>query len=330
MLIYSVDRVSHPSMCKNMFGGSIHRIRNRKVSSVITGDVYTIGSEATDTPQLRLYHSVVHPCQRPYEEHRHTAFELSLICAGRGTYRAGAQSYCFQPGDVFLFSSNEPHCIVEVFGGSVLDIMNLQFEPRFLWSPENLLFQVHYPDIFFNRNEKYSHLLASSSTSGNGISNGLRAIEQEFQQKKTDYKLMVKLQVLELLVLIRREYADCFREPLRPVNASYLAQMEHALDYIDRNLTGELQLGKVAKEAAMSPAYFSSLFKKLNGMTLWEYVQSRRIEMAVDRLISTDKNVTEIAMECGYNSISNFNRSFKTITGQTPVAYRKLNRDHTE
>lgn len=295
---------------------------------MITGDVYTIGSKTTDTPQLRLYHSIVPPCQRPYEEHRHTAFELSLICAGKGTYRAGTQSYCFQPGDVFLFSSNEPHCIVEVLGGTALDIMNLQFEPRFLWSPENLLFQVHYPDIFFNRNEKYSHLLASSSAPGNGIANGLRAIEQEFLKSETDYKLMVKLQILELLVRIRRTYTDCFTESIRPVNASYLTQMEHALDYVDRNLTGELQLENVAKEAAMSPAYFSSLFKKLNGMTLWEYVQSRRIELAADQLVSSDKNVSEIAMECGYNSISNFNRSFKMITGQTPVAYRKLNQKH--
>ena len=297
---------------------------------MITGKVYTIGSEATDTPQLRLYHSVVPPFQRTYEEHRHTAFELSLICAGNGVYRAGAHSYHFQPGDVFLFSSNEPHCIVEVSGSGALDIMNLQFEPRFLWSPENLLFQVHYPEIFFQRNEKYSHLLTSASETENGIARRLQAIEREFQRQNTDYKLMVKLQVLELLVLIRREYADCVIVPARMVTTDYLAQMDRALDYIDQNLTGDLNLSSVAREAAMSPAYFSSLFKKLNGMTLWEYVQSRRIEMAVEMLLSTDRSVTQIAMECGYNSISNFNRSFKAITGHSPVAYRKRNRMQTD
>lgn len=292
---------------------------------MITGEVYTIGSETSDTPQLRLYHSLVLPFQRPYEEHRHTAFEVSLICAGNGIYWVGTHSYHFQPGDVFLFSSNEPHCIVEVSGSDTLDIMNLQFEPRFLWSPENLLFQVHYPEIFFERNEKYSHLLASASENEGGFARRLRAIEREFQQKNTDYKMMVKLQVLELLVLIRREYADCVVVPAKTVAAGYLTQMERALDYIDRNLAGELQLSSVARQAAMSPSYFSSLFKKLNGMTLWEYVQSRRIEMAVEMLLSTDYGVTQIAMECGYNSISNFNRSFKTATGQSPVAYRKRN-----
>lgn len=294
---------------------------------MITGKIYTIGSEATDTPQLRLYHSVVPPFQRPYEEHRHTAFELSLICAGSGLYRAGAQSYRFQQGDVFLFSSNELHCIVEVSGSCPLDIMNLQFEPRFLWSPENLLFQVHYPEIFFKRNEKYSHLLTSAAESG--IALRLQEIEGEFQRQNTDYKLMVKLQVLELLVLIRREYADCVIEPSKPVTTEYLAHMDRALDYIDQNLTGELHLSDVAREAAMSPTYFSSLFKKLNGITLWEYVQSRRVEIAAEMLLSTDRSVTQIALECGYNSISNFNRSFKAVTGQSPVAYRKQSRTQT-
>jgi AraC-like DNA-binding protein len=152
-------------------------------------------------------------------------------------------------------------------------------------------------------------------------------MEQEFFGKKLDYRLMVKLQLLQLLVLIRREYADWFCKDSGKVQSGYLAQMEQALDYIDRNLTEEIHLEEVAREAAMSSAYFSSLFKKLNGMTLWEYVQSRRIELASEKLLNTDRNVAEIAMECGYNSISNFNRSFKAITGQTPVAYRKANRE---
>lgn len=293
---------------------------------MITAASYAIGGEENNAPRLRLFHSVVQPFQRPYVEHRHTAFELSLICSGSGTYRAGEKSYPFREGDVFLFSTNEPHCIVEVSG--VLDILNLQFEPRFLWSAENALYQVQYPDIFFKRNETYSHRLSVREEAAREIARRLQSVEYEFIQKRTDYRLMVKLLVLELLVLIRREYADWFPKPSGSVQVSYLAQMEKALDYIDRNLTEELHLEEVAREAAMSAAYFSTLFKKLNGMTLWEYVQSRRIELAAEKLLNTDRNVGEIAMECGYNSISNFNRSFKTVIGQTPVAYRKANREN--
>lgn len=292
---------------------------------MISGPTHTIGSGPNTAPRMRLFHSVVQPFQRSYIEHRHTAFELSLIRSGAGTYRVGEKSYSFREGDVFLFSTNEPHCIVEVTG--VLDILNLQFEPRFLWSAENALYQVQYPDIFFKRNEAYSHKLSTRADAARELARRLQAVEQEFIQKKTDYRLMAKLQILELLVLIRREYADWFQKPTGRVQVSYLSQMELALDYIDRNLTEDIHLEEVARQAAMSSAYFSTLFKKLNGMTLWEYVQSRRIELAAEKLLNTDRNVAEIAMECGYNSISNFNRSFKAVTGQTPVAYRKANRE---
>lgn len=293
---------------------------------MIQGTVYTIGAESTGVPQLRLFHSIVEPFQRAYVEHRHTAFELSLVCAGAGTYQVGTNTYPFQPGDVFLFSTNEAHCIIEVTGQQALDIMNLQFEPRFLWSAENMLFQVQYPDIFFNRNTIFSHRLSVQPESAHQIAGRLRAVEQEFVSQKTDYRLMVKLQILELLVLIRREYANWFGQPAERVDSAYLAQMERALDYIDQNLVEELQLEQVAREAAMSPAYFSTLFKKLNGVTLWEYVQSRRIEMATEKLISGHETISRIALECGYNSISNFNRSFKAIIGLSPGDYRKARR----
>ena len=227
---------------------------------MISRTAYTIGGKQNTSPRLRLFHSVVQPFQRSYIEHRHTAFELSVICSGAGIYRAGEKSYPFREGDVFLFSTNEPHCIVEVSG--VLDILNLQFEPRFLWSAENALYQVQYPDIFFKRNEEFSHRLSIRPQAAGEIARRLLAVEQEFLQKKMDYRLMVKLQILELLVLIRREYADWFRKPTGKVQVSYLSQMECALDYIDRNLTEEIHLEKVAREAAMSAAYFSTLFKR--------------------------------------------------------------------
>ena len=290
---------------------------------MISGPVYKIGNESAGIPLLRMFHSIVPPFRRPYEEHRHTAFEISLICKGAGVYRAGEHQYPFRSGDVFLFSSNEPHCIVEVHSGTDLDIMNLQFESRFLWTPENLFFDVQYPDVFFKRNDHYSHKLSVEMEPARAVGAYLREIEREFQQKQIDYRLMVRLRTIRLLVLIRREYADYFNTPSEIVNTAYLVQMERALDYIDRNLTGELQLDKIAREAAMSPAYFSALFKKLNGLTPWEYVQSRRIELAAKKLVSSDRNIAEIAIECGYNSISNFNRRFKTITGLSPGDYRK-------
>lgn len=292
---------------------------------MIVGKVHTINAESSGVPLLCMFHSVVQPFWRPYEEHRHTAIELSLICSGAGTYQTGTKTYPFRTGDVFLFSSNEPHCIIEVSGIHPLDIMNLQFEPRFLWSAENWIFRVQYPDIFFNRNESFSNRLSAQPQSAKDIAVRLKAVENEFLEERMDYRLMVKLQILELLVIIRRKYTSWFCKPSGKVNASHLVQIEKAMDYVDRNLTEDLRLENVAREAAMSPAYFSTLFKKLNGLTLWEYVQTRRIGLASQKLLTTELNIARIALECGYNSISNFNRAFKSITSLSPGEYRRAN-----
>ena len=68
-----------------------------------------------------------------------------------------------------------------------------------------------------------------------------------------------------------------------------------------------------------SEAYFSKFFKKIAGMTFSQYLNRVKVEEAV-RLLRENKGlpVTEIAFRCGFNTIRNFNRIFKEVTGCTP------------
>lgn len=74
----------------------------------------------------------------------------------------------------------------------------------------------------------------------------------------------------------------------------------------------------------MSVSHFSQLFKKLNGFSAWDYVISKRIDMAQALLLSTDEAVLDIAFQCGFNNSTNFNRAFKKITGISPTEYRRV------
>ena len=95
-----------------------------------------------------------------------------------------------------------------------------------------------------------------------------------------------------------------------------------AVSYIDNHYMERLQLNSMAKLAAMSPTYFSYMFKVLKGLTFVQYVNGLRIKRALDLLRLTDKSVYEIAFESGFNNISHFNRIFKRETGMSPNKYR--------
>ena len=87
---------------------------------------------------IRSYHSILPPQKRVYNAHHHTQCEISIFLSGEGVYKVGKKSYDFTAGDIFLFGSNEEHCITEIT--SSIDLLNVQFEPYLLWERSDTAF----------------------------------------------------------------------------------------------------------------------------------------------------------------------------------------------
>ena len=102
-----------------------------------------------------------------------------------------------------------------------------------------------------------------------------------------------------------------------------LITMDQAMTFINENLKTQLSLGEIAERTGLSRIYFSTLFAALNGLTPWEYITIKRIEKSKALLTATKYSVLEISGLCGYENLSNFNRMFLRITGETPSQYRK-------
>ena len=97
--------------------------------------------------------------------------------------------------------------------------------------------------------------------------------------------------------------------------------MRAALDYINENLTSKLTLKKIASVACLSPNYFSHVFKKYNGIALWDYINIKRGEKAIKALKTEESTKIEIAESCGFSSSSNFYKIFTSVTGKKPSDY---------
>jgi AraC-like DNA-binding protein len=85
----------------------------------------------------------------------------------------------------------------------------------------------------------------------------------------------------------------------------------------------ELTLGEVAKSVNMSAFYFCKMFKKSTGLTFTDYLARVRVEKVKNLLINPHKRISEAAFEAGFQSLSQFNRVFRRITGEAPTAYRE-------
>lgn len=96
-----------------------------------------------------------------------------------------------------------------------------------------------------------------------------------------------------------------------------------AKDFIDKNQAEDLSLSSVARAVNTSTFYFCKMFKKATGLTFTEYLGRVRVEKAKSLLLNPHLRVSEVAFEVGFQSLSQFNRVFKRITGLSPTVYRE-------
>jgi AraC-like DNA-binding protein len=95
-----------------------------------------------------------------------------------------------------------------------------------------------------------------------------------------------------------------------------------ARKFIEEHSGEELSLRKVAKAVGISPNHLSEKFKQVTGVNFVEYVARTRFKHACDLLRNPGRRISEIAFAVGFQSLSQFNRVFKTFSGKSPTEYR--------
>lgn len=103
----------------------------------------------------------------------------------------------------------------------------------------------------------------------------------------------------------------------------HLGQIQRAVDYIEENLNGDLDVDSIAKVAGFSKWHFQTVFSAAVGDSLKEYIRSRRLTNAMLEL-ATDKRILDIALDAGFESQEAFTRAYKSMYEMTPGESRKL------
>jgi len=252
------------------------------------------------------------------EQDCHSALEISLFkCSGE--YTINGKGYEFDENSIFLIPSNTRHSITKVKKKGVF--YNIRFETRFIWGCLNS-FDRKYLDVFLCADKNFIPKLDKSVDIYDTLLELVEMIREEFSKKPPGFEQMSKALLLMLLTHIYRHYTYDVDLP-KTIKNDIVFAVGNAVDYIDRHFNEPITLSEIAGVANLSESYFGVVFKKLNGVTPWEYITSKRVEMAID-IIKTQgySSVIELAESCGFNNVTNFNRMFKKYTGTSPSKYK--------
>lgn len=142
-------------------------------------------------------------------------------------------------------------------------------------------------------------------------------------QRMSDQQFEAALRLLEWSTA---QFVSQMEEHITRPPDTISAPVRNAIHYLDVHYSQHITLATIAKVANMSREHFCTLFHKSTGLRFVEYLTRIRIEKASERLTNSDQAIMDIALDCGFQSISQFNRSFRAIHGESPRQYRQRQR----
>lgn len=262
---------------------------------------------------------------RTMHMHFHEFWEIAYVYEGEGLHHtADGKSAPVKQGDLILISPGVSHCITSPNSKDScwVRVINLLLTKEKMEEKLAQLFEMHELDEYALRNQfaQRRPLCLQMETDSQSIYNLLWVIAHEYNHTTHGSKLIMESSVLNLLVLILRQYEQSITAD--KVATTKNETIDTLIKYMKSNFAGPLTLDFLAAYVHLSPEYLSRYFKKCTGKNIFVYLTDIRIDHAKYLLRTSRYSITDISMHCGFQSISNFQKVFKRTVGINAGAYR--------
>ena len=243
--------------------------------------------------------------------HWHRRLEIIYILSGDFIFYINKEEYKASKGDLLVVNSG---CIHDLHSASD---NCWDYVLRFNLNTINTLYKENYTYI--------QHYISAEELEKKGISEHLKMlfvnIHKETENNESYSTEISKTYVLQIWGLLLRHFQNQKNSNFSN-QLSTIRKFQNIFDYIDENYTKDINLKDIAQKMSYSTYYTSKLFKQFTNMNLCQYINTQRIKKAVMLLDSTQLSISEIAVQCGYNTFVSFYNNFLSIMKITPSKYR--------
>lgn len=256
-----------------------------------------------------------------YPWHFHSEFELMYVEHGKGECMVGDAMLPYGDHTLLLFGSELPHWMQNdpVYREDESLHVNgtiVQFEKNFMqYSFSNYIQFTQIQNVLKCSNRGIVFELENHPQ--------IQRMMNEFPHVEGIEQIILLLRLLQQLSQIpekRMAASPNFNITLAGFKDN---RIEKIIAYLNKKYTEPLCLDEVATYASMNPTAFCRYFKENVGKTFKEYIVEMRIGYACKLLSLERYNISQISIECGFETISHFNRCFKRITGYSPTEYKE-------
>ena len=264
-----------------------------------------------DDSSVRVWYSDV-PWQ--YELHDHSAVEILLTLEGSVTYTVDDIVYQVRKGEVLIIPPDMQHA---------LSMGEESSRYLFLFEPEGILSMRDIKTLtpYFHR----PFHLRDGSEAHVRIRELLLKLKDVYEKRELMWNTVCYSYLLRVYAILGQRYLNGVRNRIpdggRIVESEVITA---SMTYINNHYKQDLSLDDVAEFAGFSRYYFSRSFKKQTGYSFKDYLCQKRLQVAVDLLIRTDKSMKDVALESGFGSVATFNRVFREKKGCTPTQFRAI------
>jgi AraC-like DNA-binding protein len=254
--------------------------------------------------------------------HAHSEYQLFVVLEGTGTRFIGDSIKSFRPGELILTGPHVPH----------------------VWRSDEAYFDRNSADItrgiviYLNENFLGDHILEKEEMLGlkKLFVKSMRGLEFHGAKKLQVIEMMKELvglqgipsvihllHILEILAVTKEYHYISSRAYDEGIDQHETDRLNKVYEYAFKNFRKKVLLEDLAELLHMTPTSFSRYFAMKNNKPFSRFIAEIRIKHACKMLTETDESIAQICYDCGFNTLSNFNRQFKEIMLKKPMQYKK-------